>query len=267
MTVVLLWTDKTEGLLWCVSDGRFSRGQFPMTDFAAKILEVPIKLLKQDNENVFGRPIATTTLGFAYCGSSLIALQIYTAVLPLWARIMAYHSDRLPSILDCSIHLADVALAYADDLQKNGFNGDGCECILFGWCPTCNDYKGYAISVEARDAASAVIRDLDLISGRVQVFGTAKAEISTRIQDALTSDSTHASPGRKPKQFIRELLRGDAPRGIGGALQIGIATPQGFGLYQDVAPLVEGRAPARMTFRGFRVGEVGANPIGLPGMV
>jgi hypothetical protein len=74
----MVWQERETNRAWMVSDSRLSGPKTPTggyvqyTDRAAKILEAPIILNPlQPDEPILAR----TTLGFAYCGSSLVALN------------------------------------------------------------------------------------------------------------------------------------------------------------------------------------------------
>jgi hypothetical protein len=102
MTLVMIWCESKVERLWVVSDSRLSRsgavGCVRLTDRAAKILEIPVILRRQTPGDVLGTPVKIMNLGFAFAGSSLVALQAYAAVLPLWSRLQTSGPEILPSV-------------------------------------------------------------------------------------------------------------------------------------------------------------------------
>ena len=97
MTLVMAWREQAMERVWIVSDSRLSRegqsGPVRLTDAGAKILTVPIVLRRQTPLSVLGTPILASNLAFAYAGSSLIAMQAYAAVLPLWSHLQTMGSS------------------------------------------------------------------------------------------------------------------------------------------------------------------------------
>lgn len=116
MTLVMAWREKEIDRVWVVSDSRLSnvgtRGTVRLTDSAAKLLSVPVVLRRPTPSNVLGTPVLTTNLAFAYAGSSLIAMQSYAAVLPLWSHLQTNGPERLPSVRDFAKHLGTFVAAY-----------------------------------------------------------------------------------------------------------------------------------------------------------
>jgi hypothetical protein len=120
MTLVVIWREsKVEGL-WVVSDSRLSQpgavGCVRLTDRAAKILEIPVILRRQTPGDVLGTPVKIMNLGFAFAGSSLVALQAYAAVLPLWSRLQISGPEILPSVKDFAEHLAHFVECFASEV-------------------------------------------------------------------------------------------------------------------------------------------------------
>lgn len=79
------------------SDSRLSSGQYSsqtgLTDAAARVLPLPIIFRRQTSMGLLGTPILSSNLAFAHAGSSLIALQAYTAVLPLGSNLQTSGSS------------------------------------------------------------------------------------------------------------------------------------------------------------------------------
>jgi hypothetical protein len=190
-----------------VSDSRLSAGATSLTDRAAKILELPVVLLKQDDQNIMGRPIAETRLGFAYAGSSLIALQTYAAVLPLWRHLMNVGSETLPSIEDCANNLAAFLRGYAEDLHRT--QAAACECAVFGWCPSARDHRGYALRVELINSITDLqIRALDLSAGHIEILGVDKERFFGELRNYLSTVGATGGPGQSNR-------RGEPPAKMG----------------------------------------------------
>ena len=254
MTLVMVWKERDVQRFWLVSDSRLSSpgnvGERRLTDRGAKILEIPL-ILRSPN---IGRPgsqrVRSTTLGFAYAGSSLVALQSYTAILPLWSRLQVGPSELFPSIGQCAEHLAKFVEVYYRE------SGSQCECILTGYDEPSGMLDAWVIKTVVRqNCAIAITRQLSLTNpGAIEVLGTggndARNELSRRYQSSELENWR-----REPLDMIRETLSADCPGSVGGGVQLGALTASGFEVAFDVqratceshcnAPL------CAMTYRGF----------------
>ena len=132
MTLVMVWREMDVNRVWIVSDSRLSKrgevGQIRLTDRAAKILEAQL-ILHSPAPNL--PPLRSNILGFAYIGSSLVALQAYSAVLPLWARLQSSGPQVLPTVGECAEHLGKFVGAYSHEVASSGGDAN-CQCILLG---------------------------------------------------------------------------------------------------------------------------------------
>src|SRR5690606_26434213 len=117
MTLIMAWRERSIDRIWVVSDSRLSQagahGTVRLTDSAAKLLSVPVVLRRQTPLSVLGTPALGTNLAFAYSGSSLIAMQAYAAVLPLWSHLQTSGPEHLPSVHDFARHLGIFVASYA----------------------------------------------------------------------------------------------------------------------------------------------------------
>lgn len=259
MTLLIVWKERGAERIWVVSDSRLSNpgevGEVRLTDRAAKILEAPILL----HRSPIGEPQSTllrkTVLGFAYAGSSLVALQAYAAVLPLWSRLEAMEKETLPSIRDCAVHLGKFVEGYFRDV------GAGCQCVLFGHDDPSGFLDAWLVETRVeRNGAGCQIRQLQLSAPpAIEFFGNGRQDALATLA-AWQNRRTSSYWGREPLHMIRESLRDDRLGGVGGAVQLGIATRTGFELYFDVqGSIVLNRvvqSPLQMTYRGFDVNDV-----------
>jgi hypothetical protein len=148
MTLMMVWKELGAERLWTVSDSRLSNSGHEVqriTDRAAKILEVPLTLRRPISGSSLGEPIRSTTLGFAYAGSSLVALQTYAAVLPLWSRLQTSGVEVLPSIRDCSTHLSKFVEAYFQESMGP------CQCILIGYDDPTQMLDGWVVETNVTE--------------------------------------------------------------------------------------------------------------------
>jgi hypothetical protein len=273
VTLVMLWLEGESRRAWMVSDSRLSApgsagGRVQYTDRAAKILEASIVLWPLEPGLP---PIATAKLGFAYCGSSLVALNAYAAVLPLWSNLRSSTANLLPSVADCAEHLAKFVGAYAREVGGSGTGDPTTQCVLLGYDTTRHRPECWCVRTTiGRDGLTSEVEQVELSPRRVQTFGSGAA----RADAALASLPRSALWGREPLRWIRGALNRDDQGDVGGGVQIGMAGPDGFELLFDAQPTVStgfGSSPYAFRYRGFelddvsRVGETFAALRGLGG--
>lgn len=260
MTLVMVWREASAERFWIVSDSRLSRpgevGRVRLMDRAAKILEANLVLHSND---AHAPPLGSSTLGFAYTGSSLVALQAYSAVLPLWSRLQSSGQQVLPTVGECATHLGVFVGAYAREIGASGGDGN-CQCMLLGPDPEPPRHLR-AWLVEAAIGPTGVeqaVRPLALdLPGSMELFGSGRTAAEQRL-----GKRPHCGWRREPLEMIRTSLREKLADDVGGGVQIGMATPvNGFELCFDAQPFRVGIGRAgdplvSMHYRGFDFGEI-----------
>jgi hypothetical protein len=259
MTLVMVWKEIGVERFWMVSDSRLSvfgySGSHRLTDRAAKILEAPLVLRERVVGKAIGAPGRSTTLGFAYAGSSLVALQAYAAVLPLWSRLEIVGPQVLPSIRDCARHLSKFVEGYFREAES------ACQCVLIGHDDPSGTLDGWLIEASVIDNEAAVsTRQLKLRGpGDIEVFGSGAKDALATLEN-YASHRTSPHWGREPLQMIRQTLKKEREGAVGGGVQLGLLTEAGFELSYDVQPLRAGdpvgQPLVKMTYRGFDLHDI-----------
>jgi hypothetical protein len=250
----MVWKECSAERIWIVSDSRLSDpsqvGERRLSDHAAKILEAPLLLHRSPVGAPQAELIRKSVLGFAYAGSSLVALQAYVAVLPLWSRLEAMDQNALPSVRDCAICLAKFVEDYFMEV------GAGCQCVLLGYDYSSGTLAAWVIEARVVDnKATCTMRQLQFRDpDDIEVLGSGRSEAIAKLE-AWRERRTAPYWRREPLQMIRESVREDRPGPVGGGVQIGMATSAGFELNFDAQALMAdyriGQPPLRFTYRGF----------------
>lgn len=269
MTLVMAWREQAAQRVWLVSDSRLSdpgqQGRTQLTDNAAKLLVAPRILRRQTPMNVFGVPVASSDVGFAYAGSSLIALQAYAAILPLWGHLQTSGEEVLPSMRACAEHLGIFVRAYTMSVSGAFGQLQPCQCAIIGFDTPSQAVEGWIVAVEDQSGTVDVeIRRMAIGPGEIELIGSGAraARAALDCNFPRMGELWH----REPLAMIRAHLR--EPRGdVGGGVQIGYVNEAGFQLSYDVQP-GEGGFYA-MRYRGFDFGEIsriGDTFCNLPGL-
>lgn len=267
MTLVLAWRSVSDDLVWVASDSRItSRGEGGhrrLTDSGAKLFDLPQRLLNANTlppRDVLER----NNLGFAYAGSTLVALQAYSAVLPLWNNLLAPRTGSLPTIQQSAQHLARFVSSYFEEVtqSQNGLSAT-TSCIVSGADPTSGQVTVWHILADMHEGQPrCVLNEVDLSGGKL-------FEMGSRSVKAEIFPTTQGEWQREPLSYLRGLLRADKLDEVGGGVQVGYIHHHGFALLHDMQPVTVGEPPAASRFRGFdfdEIGYVGDCFCGLPGI-
>lgn len=269
MTLVMAWREREMRRVWLVSDSRLSThgltGRVQLTDNAAKLLVAPRVLWRQTPGSVFGMPVAKSDVGFAYAGSSLIALQAYTAILPLWGHLQVLGQEVLPSMQAFAEHLGIFVLEYTRAVSAAHGQLQRCQCAIVGYDHSMADLEGWVIEAQQPDAElQLVIRKMTIAPGEIEILGSGR----TAAENALAAHPTEETGlwAREPLAMIRNHLRLPL-EDVGGGVQVGFANELGFELSYDVQAAEHGYYAMR--YRGFefdkvsRIGEAFCHLTGL----
>lgn len=252
----MAWRECEMQRVWLVSDSRLTNrglhGRTQLTDNAAKLLVAPRILRRQTPAHVLGIPVLSSDVAFAYAGSSLIALQAYTAILPLWGHLQASGEEVLPSMLACATHLGIFVRAYTMSVSSASGQLQPCQCAIIGFDARSQSVEGWMVSAIQRDGSIvADVRRMAIGPGEIELIGSG----ADAAREALARDFSPAGElwHREPLAMIRAHLQ--EPHGdVGGGVQIGYANESGFQLSYDVQPADQGFWAMR--YRGFDFGEV-----------
>lgn len=256
MTLVMAWREQEMQRVWLVSDSRLStagqHGRSQLTDNAAKLLVTPRVLRRQTPQNVLGVPVMSSDVAFAYAGSSLIALQAYAAVLPLWGHLQTIGPEILPSMRACAEHLGVFVRAYTESVSAASGTLQSCQCAIVGFDVQSQAVEGWIVSAVYRDGE--IVADLlpmAIEPGEITMIGSGAAAA----KDLLAGQFARAGAfwGREPLAMIRAHLREDHDD-VGGGVQIGYVNEAGFQLSYDVQPALHGSYAMR--YRGFDFGDI-----------
>jgi hypothetical protein len=275
MTLLMVWREGSLDRLWIVGDSRLSLsgiggGDIRLTDRGAKVLEVHQHLLGHDPKVA---PLKSRTVGFAYTGSTLIALQAYAAVLPLWARLTSSGEQTLPTIHACADHLGIFLQAYAFEVAAAG-GPINAECILIGYDDQSAAVEAWRAKVSrSLGGTDLSVTQIVLGDGQMELFGSGAAAAEEKLREL---NPTARPWRREPLELMRSQLQDDVPGTVGGGVQIGLGVPDGFQLCSDAQPFRAdvsraGDPLVAMRYRGFdlfdisRVGHTFASLAGVSG--
>lgn len=248
MTAIAIWYEPADRRVWAVGDtrvvGAYDR---PLTDGASKLLPLSVACRQPGRDGFYTDLTFQTSWGFAYAGSTLYALMSYAVANACLANLIHAAGAAPPSIAQAATMFQRIGRVYLQDIHEGG----GFEAAIFGWCPARRQFVGYKLSDNCNTRTEIALqtpRDLIQLGGRQE-------EIRTAVNAMLEANEC-APIIRVPKVVISQMIRGDVDPRIGGAVQVGRATQEGFDLVGTVE-VYEGRGPeAYMSLLGFNVQDV-----------
>jgi hypothetical protein len=270
LTVVAVWLEPFDRVVWAVADTRVSRtGPIGgvISDAAAKILPLTLRRYEPGSDGFFSSLTLHASLGFAFAGSALPALNTYAVVSACLQNLASTTPGAPPpSISDVAGLIQRVAERYTRETMT------AFEAIVFGWCPLERDYRAFVITPDRTSSPLVMAVNEQQLheSDFVALLGSHRVVVRDEIRRVLSAMQGQ-NLKRAPKRAIKNLVANGTLNDIGGTLQIGTATPVGFELKSYVRPLVVGRPQAARYFLGIdidqEIGPVGHHLIGMTGTI
>lgn len=251
MTIVVLWYRKKFGQLWCVSDSRLTSGPATLTDNGAKILPIPVACRHQE---LGARYVMHShfTLGFAFAGSSLTALNTHAIGSACTQNLASARGVLKPpsvesiaalfkSVAEHTVRDAAARLPSVETAALRYF----FEAMIFGYCRVTKAFKAFAIAPNKTDGSFGMVQaELILADHNYHPMGSAA-------QDFVHLSGELETKGGDTGVMITlaEMLKREERTDIGGHFQIGIADKKGFEL-RPVLNTLPGPLNRRITFLG-----------------
>ena len=251
VTAVAIWFEPHDNVVWAVSDTRVSgKHGGALTEGAAKILPLSLRCFTAGDEGFFNRPTLSTSFGFAYAGSTLIATMTYAVTNNLLQTLFAFPSQPPPSLLDAAALVGRIAERYVREIC------DDVEIGVFGWCPLQQHYRAALIHHDPRATPrQMIIVEQPLLQEKFTlVLGTDKALIQEVI-GAVYKEFEGQILKRAPKHALQRIIESGTSPEIGGSLQLGVASAHGFTLKSYVTPNALGGI--KFSFLGLDIDELG----------
>ena len=266
MTIVALWYRERYGELWCGSDTRVIGADKPLLDAAPKILPVPIVCHKHVEGSKF-EVVNRYSLGFAFAGSTLAAVSSHALVAACTQNLLAESDDAYPVTVESVAELArSIGEKTVRDMSSRQNRHVLFDAIVFGFCPVSNAYRAFAIEPNMTDGALRMVMGELLIGpNRFHLLGSGEnafLELNAKLA------ATHPEPG--VLTTLVALIGGGDQQDVGGHVQIGVASVDGFRLL-PVIGVGDGPENRSVSFlgweltKGVRVGgcRIGYQSVGL----
>jgi hypothetical protein len=258
------------------TDSRISDARGTLIDEGVKLFTLPMVCRMAADGGFFNTTYYTSAFGMACAGGTLVYQHVHATLVPLLAALIG-DGTSVPTALAVAMLAADVTTQYVRALGATRPDHAHQVSIVIGGQTAGMLPEAYEVRLAPDlDGDGRLFfqpHRLPLEDGDVYFTGDRVAEANDRLAERR-SDET-ALPivrGRAPLDVIRSFIDDPSVRTIGGEVQVGYTTPDGF---QRVAslraePIPDRPANAALALNGISIDalpSVGPCAIGLGGMI
>ena len=240
MTIVVSWISKEREFptLWTVADSRLSKPSEteikPLLDCGSKLFSIRIVCTKPDYYgHHFDDIYYSTTLGMAFAGSSLLALNLY-AFISYTLGTMGSTNGSVPSMEEIAQHVNTAFKALLNNFIEINMDSAPCEVSIFGFCPIKKQHQLFHIRHEGKDKTILFDEFNFIDNNSMHLMGSHQDDILELILSKRKSILSSSGIGKKfwrsPLNTIEQIIEEQVYPDIGGKVQLGISYPLGFRL-------------------------------------
>ncbi len=264
MTTVAVWLNKHTvsalnknnpiHAIWAVSDSRITARTSILLDSSPKLFRLNIKCQTFDGEGFI--VYFTHSIGMAYSGNSLVGLNFYVKLNDILGGLLNWNS-KIPSIYEVSISGGELLKQLIKEVGLIITNGAYCEVAIFGFCCASQKFKVVYLKPEFTNEIGVSVIEQELNNDEnVLLLGDKKQDIRDLIsqQRELYNDK-NLDWWNTPMNIVKNIVKQEVFKGIGGGVQTGIATQQEFGLLGEVMFVPEGNPGARVLYQNLNISE------------
>jgi hypothetical protein len=252
MTVVAIWLEPTEQVLWSVADTRISApgptgGRKIMTDSGAKLFALPIHCqAARMNLDFRKKTLYLSSVGYAFAGDVFPATMTFATASTFLQNLTTVGSDDPPRLSEIAAMIGRLGQRFSTEAlgSSNGKYGKFTAAV-FGWCPTLNRFAIYELKPRLTTSTFEMQIEETLPKDNLSVvsFGTGAARLIQQMDNIRQRGDEYNRTARIPKIAAEVLIEQDMGD-VGGSLSIGAATQNDFHLYSYVTPIVKGKPEA-----------------------
>lgn len=267
MTTVAIWYQENYPTqpIWVCSDSRISDNSdgeaMPLLRHSPKIFPLQIRCMEHGTAR--DAVAFQHTIGLAYAGSSLFAVNLYAALVPILTNLRGGQGAKV-SIRNVAelarTFLLDFVRAYG---ERRGVIGH-VEIALFGFCKADETRRVFALTptLEAgRGGQTPAVRldEIDFASTEyVFLMGSHKSAILESIRTMRKGRPAESSFRLlAPRDAIRDVIKESRFPDIGGTVQLAQANTDGLLQFMDLERPTDDRVATNFKYLGFDLDEVG----------
>jgi hypothetical protein len=210
-----------------------------LTDHGPKLLPLTISCKQHGASDFFDKEVYRTSVGYAYAGATLPALSTHALANTVFQNLGGAPGVPIPGLQEIALATADVAVRYMRDVSQLAGSNGLFSAIIFGFCSQTNRYMAFEIMPTVESGfVQAVVSNEDLQSeDALVIIGTNPERLREKVNSMKGPDMHPVVRANLPRQALAALIDEEADGLVGGAIQYGWVTPQGFELVAHMAPI------------------------------
>jgi len=237
MTLAAVWFDSDR--IYAVADTRIIREPGNVhTDHGPKLLSVSIVCKQPGPAGFFDQIAYRTTIGFTYAGSTLSALCTHALANTLFQNLIGNPGSPPPQLAEIVGAIRGMAHHYMQEVGELSGPQAMFDAILFGFCGATNGFKAFTLKPTISEGLlQVIVTEEDICApGALLVIGDQPERLLTRVAE-LRADAHPEVAADAPRRALRAIISEGANPGVGGAVQYGWVTRQGFEPIADGVPI------------------------------
>lgn len=241
MTLLAVWRNHEEPgspRLWIATDSRISDETGKLIDEGIKLYELPVVCRRPGPSGFFDTPFYVTSIGMAGAGGSLVFQHVYGTLVPILGNLIG-GGARVPAVGELALCASEIATRYVRSLgQRRPRDAARVTIVIGGDSVDKGSPQAYKLSprVPRGGLLEFAPELLELEPPAVHFMGDRVRDAQALLSDMRKREAPGASYHRVPLNVIRAFIDDPDIPSVGGEVQIGYTTGQGFRRVASVVP-------------------------------
>jgi hypothetical protein len=266
MTLVAVW--KVKERVYAAADTRIKGALGVLSEHGPKLLPLIVSCKEPGGDGFFTKQSHHTTLGYAYAGATLPALSTHALANTLLQNLVGQAGSPPPAMDSVANSVAGIAKRYIREIgEASGVNAF-FSAVIFGWCLSLNRLRAFQLTpsiVGNQVEVTAIEHNLCKANSHI-IIGSKPELLRQQIEKMRPSFYPGTAAELEilreidlPRRALQSLIAQAVDPTIGGLLQTGWATKNGFEPTSHMVPHlppVPGKTAA-LTVLGFDMDDFG----------
>ena len=236
MTSAAVWF--ADDRLYAVADTRIVRepGNI-LTEHGPKLAAVSVVCRVPGASGFFDQIFYFTTIGFVFAGATFPALSTAALAGTLLQNLIG-QAGSPPSLADLAGSIRSIAHHYMHEIGQLSGPAALFESVVFGFCGATNRYRAFSLTPSTSTGPlDVILTEHDICAPDTLVaIGSQPSKLRARVAE-IREGAHPVVAGDAPRRALRSLMAEGSDPTIGGAIQYGWCSRQGFELVADAVPI------------------------------
>ena len=234
----------------CLADTRLSQGNSTITDTGGKVFVVPVSA-KRYEKGIYVESLSYT-LGFAFCGSTLLANNTHAIASNCTQMLRTESSSNSPSVESVANIYTRAAEYVCRDVNSRRVSPVLFQGLIFGFCPINSRYSLFVIEPKVcQESFSVESVELEMKEGSLIAIGSGKDEFIRRMKIPNSAGNS-----RSIIELFTQVMNEESVSDVGGHPQVAKAQKSGVTIIPVLSQDRENLDKAIMTINGFNISNI-----------